>query len=111
MTVTHQAALGGVSNGLEIFRAACTRAGLLGFLLAFICGFLAYALALTAATVLLKWILVGRMRPGVHKCALSLPLSVLADGGSSSNLFSRLHLFKSACSRSVDCGSLWEAAA
>lgn len=64
-----QAALGGVGNGLEIFKRACTRAGLLGFLLAFILGFLAYAVALTAATVLLKWILVWRMPAGVHKCA------------------------------------------
>ena len=78
MHAPEQAALGGIANGLEIFKRACTRAGLFGFLLAFILGFLAYALALTAATVLLKWVLVGRMPAGVHRCEAA-PSSPVSD--------------------------------
>ena len=64
--------MGGAWGGLDLFLAACKRAGLFGFLLAFILGFMVYGAALTAATVALKWLIIGRMPAGVHKCACSL---------------------------------------
>lgn len=54
-------------DGFGLFKRACTRAGLLGFLVAFIAGFLVYGAALTFATLALKWIVLGRANAGVHK--------------------------------------------
>jgi hypothetical protein len=64
--------MGGAWSGMELFVRACTRAGLFGFLIAFILGFMVYGAALTAATVLLKWLVIGRLPAGVHKCAAQL---------------------------------------
>lgn len=55
------------SDGYGMFMRACTRTGLFGFLVAFIAGFLVYGACLTAATILLKWIVVGKVPAGVHK--------------------------------------------
>ena len=80
-----QAVMGGAWGGMSLFMAACKRAGLFGFLLAFILGFMVYGAALTAATVLLKWLVIGRMPAGVHKCAPTRAAphcaGVLAQGG------------------------------
>ena len=54
-------------GGFELFRRACTKAGLFGFLVAFVTGFLVYGAALTAGTLLLKWAIIGRAKAGVHK--------------------------------------------
>ncbi len=64
---TSQALMG--TDGYGIFVRACTRTGLFGFLIAFIVGFLAYGACLTVATILIKWIVVGKVPAGVHKYA------------------------------------------
>jgi hypothetical protein len=64
MLCAAQALLG---NGYDIFVRACTQTGLFGFLFAFITGFLVYGAALVTATILLKWIVFGRVPAGVHK--------------------------------------------
>ena len=57
------------ADGFGLFRRACTRAGLFGFLVAFMSGFLVYGAALTAGTLVLKWAIIGRAKAGVHKYA------------------------------------------
>ena len=69
--------MGGAGAVYEAFLRACTKTGIFGFLAAFIAGFLAYGLALAAATILLKWLLVQQMQAGVHKCAASHSLPCL----------------------------------
>lgn len=72
--------MGGAGAVYEAFMRACTKTGIFGFLAAFIAGFLAYGLALAAATILLKWLLVQQMQAGVHKCAASHSLPCLSRG-------------------------------
>ena len=55
------------ADGFGLFRRACTRAGLFGFLVAFMAGFLVYGAALTAGTLVLKWAIIGRAKAGVHR--------------------------------------------
>jgi hypothetical protein len=71
-----QALMGGAGAGYEAFLRACTKTGIFGFLAAFIVGFLAYGLALTLATIVLKWLIVQQMHAGVHKCDPALYVSI-----------------------------------
>lgn len=68
------------ADGFGLFRRACTRAGLFGFLVAFMAGFLVYGSALTAGTLVLKWAIIGRAKAGVHKyasCAHDIKIPIL----------------------------------
>ncbi|KAK9904717.1 hypothetical protein WJX75_001194 [Coccomyxa subellipsoidea] len=67
LPVISPALMGGAGAGYEAFLRACTKTGIFGFLAAFIVGFLAYGLALTLATIVLKWLIVQQMHAGVHK--------------------------------------------
>jgi hypothetical protein len=51
------------------FARAATAYGIFGVLFAFVIAYAAYGFALAAAAVLIKWILVGRVKAGVHKYA------------------------------------------
>ena len=46
-----------------------SRVGGVGLLVAFAAGYAVYGALLLAATVALKWALVGRMQAGRHRCA------------------------------------------
>ncbi len=65
--------MGGAGAGFDTFIRACTKTGIFGFLAAFVAGFLVYGMALTIATILLKWLIVQQMRAGTHKCAPAIP--------------------------------------
>ncbi len=65
--------MGGAAAGYSALIRACTKTGIFGFLAAFVAGFLVYGLALTIATILLKWLIVQQMRAGTHKCAAAIP--------------------------------------
>ena len=72
------------ADGFGLFRRACTRAGLFGFLVAFMAGFLVYGAALTVGTLVLKWAIIGRAKAGVHKyasCAYHIESPVLFASG------------------------------
>lgn len=63
--------LGSVANGQAFFVRAAVHTGVFGLLAAFAAGYAVYGAGLLAATVALKWALVGRMPAGRHKCALT----------------------------------------
>ena len=65
--------LGSVANGQAFFVRAAVHTGVFGLLAAFAAGYAVYGAGLLAATVALKWALVGRMPAGRHKCALTQP--------------------------------------
>ena len=67
--------LGAAANGKAFFVRAATHTGVVGLLVAFAAGYAVYGGLLLAATVALKWALVGRMRAGRHRCA-ALPRSL-----------------------------------
>ena len=66
-----QAILG--ADGFGLFRRAATDVGVFGFLVAFMAGFFVYGAGLTVFTLAIKWIVIGRVRAGVHRWALPLP--------------------------------------
>ena len=59
--------LGAAANGKAFFVRAATHTGVVGLLVAFAAGYAVYGGLLLAATVALKWVLVGRMRAGRHR--------------------------------------------
>ena len=61
--------LGAAASGEAFFVRAATHTGVVGLLAAFAAGYAVYGGLLLAATVALKWALVGRMQAGRHKCA------------------------------------------
>ncbi len=61
--------LGGNANGQAFLFRAATHTGVVGLLVAFAAGYAVYGMAVLAASVALKWALVGRMPAGAHKCA------------------------------------------
>lgn len=61
--------LGSVANGQAFFVRAAVHTGVFGLLAAFAAGYAVYGAGLLAATVALKWALVGRMPAGRHMCA------------------------------------------
>ena len=63
-----QAILG--TDGFGLFRRAATDVGVFGFLVAFMAGFFVYGAGLTVFTLVLKWIVVGRVKAGVHRWAV-----------------------------------------
>ena len=65
--------LGAAANGKAFFVRAATHTGVVGLLVAFAAGYAVYGGLLLAATVALKWVLVGRMRAGRHRRA-AIPL-------------------------------------
>ncbi|CAL8464659.1 g4194 [Coccomyxa elongata] len=67
LPVMSPALMGGAAAGYSALIRACTKTGIFGFLAAFVAGFLVYGLALTIATILLKWLIVQQMRAGTHK--------------------------------------------
>ena len=64
--------LGGNANGQAFLFRAATHTGVVGLLVAFAAGYAVYGMAVLAASVALKWALVGRMPAGAHKCAAPL---------------------------------------
>ena len=73
-----QAILG--TDGFGLFKRAATDVGVFGFLVAFMAGFFVYGAGLTIFTLALKWIVIGRVRAGVHRWAFfsHLPIHSLA---------------------------------
>lgn len=59
--------LGNVANGQAFFLRAATQTAVFGLLLAFAAGYAIYGAGLLATTVVVKWMLVGRMPAGKHK--------------------------------------------
>jgi hypothetical protein len=59
------------------FARAATAYGIFGVLFAFVIAYAAYGFTLAAAAVLIKWILVGRVKAGVHKYAYPEALCVM----------------------------------
>lgn len=48
------------------FARAATAYGIFGMLFAFVVAFTAYGIALCMGTIIFKWLVVGRVRQGVH---------------------------------------------
>ena len=67
-----QAILG--TDGFGLFKRAATNVGVFGFLVAFMAGFFVYGAGLTVFTIALKWIVIGRVRAGVHRWWSLFPL-------------------------------------
>lgn len=61
-----------MAYGNASFVRGATHTGAVGLVVAFAAGYAVYGALLLAATVALKWALVGRMQAGRHKCAASL---------------------------------------
>lgn len=71
--------LGSAAQGQAFFVRAAVHTGVVGLLAAFAAGYAVYGAGLLAATIALKWVLVGRMPAGEHKCAApALPPADLA---------------------------------
>ena len=65
-----QAILG--TDGFGLFKRAATDVGVFGFLVAFMAGFFVYGTGLTVFTLALKWVVIGRVKAGVHRLAFPL---------------------------------------
>ena len=62
-----QTLMNGAGNGQHFFMRAATRLGIVGVLVAFAIGYIVFGVLLTVASTIMKWVIVNRAQPGVHR--------------------------------------------